>query len=119
MHIGHHGIHIALDLCVRHGEQGEGAITKGCRSAQRNQCVHVGRTVPQTLEPADKKLLIDDHNDHRQQQLQKPHCHMVAVEKRGQRPAPHHVPHGNVHQYDPEAQRSEEPFFQHRGFPVF
>ena len=67
VHIDHDRIHLALYLGVRHGEQGEGAVAKGCRSAQRNQSVHVGRTMPQALKPADKKLLIDDHDDHRQQ----------------------------------------------------
>ena len=75
------------------GRQGEGAVNKGCGRTQRNPSVHVGRTVPQALEAADEELLIDDHDDHRQQQLQKPHCHMVAVKKGWQRPAPQHVPH--------------------------
>ena len=34
---------------------------------------------------------------------------MVAVKPVGQGPAPHHVPHGEVHQYQQKAQRSDQP----------
>ena len=93
VHIGHHSVHVAPHLRVRHGKQGKGAVPEGRRRAQRDQRVHVGRAVPQAFESADEKFLVDDHDNDGQQQLQKPHGHMIAVEKGGQRPAPHHVSH--------------------------
>ena len=66
------------------------------------------------LEAADEELLVDDHNDDRQQQLRQPHCDMVADIELWQRPAPHHVPHREIHQDEQEAKRREKPALQHR-----
>ena len=37
---------------------------------------------------------------------------MVPVKKRGKPPAPHHVPHGNIHQNQQKAERPDEPSFE-------
>jgi ethanolamine utilization protein EutS len=55
--------------------------------------------VEQALEAADEELLVDDHHDARQQQLNQTHGNVVAVEPVGERPAPHHVAHREVHQH--------------------
>ena len=65
--------------------------------------------MPQGLIAADEELLVDDHDDHRQQQLGQPHGHMVVVVKRRQGPAPHHVAHGKVHQHQQKAHGPDKP----------
>ena len=41
-----------------------------------------------------------------------PDGNVVAVKPAGQRPAPHHVPHGEIHQHQQKADRGDEPPFQ-------
>ena len=99
----HHVVHdervVAVYLGAGYGEQGVGAPEKAGRRTQRHQCIHVGGTVEQALEAADEELLVDDHHDARQQQLDQTHGNVVAVEPVGERPAPHHVAHRKIHQH--------------------
>ena len=62
----------------------------------------------EAFEAADEKLLVDDHDDARQDQLDEAHGDVVAVEPVRQGPAPHHVAHGEVHQHQQETQRGDE-----------
>ena len=100
---------IAPELGAGHGEEGVGAVDKGRRGAQGHQRIHIGRTVPEALIAGDEKLLVDDHDDGCQQQLQKPHGHVVLREKSWNRPAPHHVAHGEIHQNRQKAHRPQQP----------
>ena len=102
-HIVHDRVHIAPHLRARHGKKSVGAVHKGRRRAQRHQRIHVGRTAPQALKPADKELLVDDHDNDRQKQLGQAHGHMIVVVESGQGPAPHHMAHGEVHQHQQKA----------------
>ena len=72
----------------------------------------------QALEATDKEFLIDNHNCHGQNQLQKALGHIVVLQVGRDRPAPHHVPHGEIHEYDQKYQRRNQPVSQHRGFPI-
>ena len=119
MHIVHDCIHIAFHLGIGHGKQGIGAVHKCCAGTQCDQGVHVRRTVKQALETADEKLPVDDHNNNGKQHLHQSHGNMVAVEKAGQRPVPHHVSHGNIHQNRQESHRGDQTLFQHRGIVIF
>ena len=112
--IGHHRRAVAPDLRRRHGEEGIGAVAKGGGGAQRHQRIHIGCAAPQALKAADEKPLIDDHDGRRQQQLGQAHGYMIVLIKGGQGPAPHHVPHGNIHQRQQKAQRPEQPVLQLR-----
>ena len=73
-------------LRAGHGEEGVGAPDKAGRGAQRHQRIHVGGAVDQALEAADEELLVDDHDDARQQQLNKAHGDVGAVEPVGECP---------------------------------
>ena len=117
-HVIHNRVHIAPHLRARHGEEGVGTVHKGRRRAQRHQRIHVGRAVPQALEAADKEFLVDDHDNDRQKQLGQPHGHVIIVIESRQRPAPHHVTHGEVHQHQQEAHRPDQPLFQKRGLVI-
>ncbi len=103
---------IAVYLGAGHGEEGVGAPHEACHGAEGHQRVHIGRAVDEALETADEELLVDDHDDACQQQLDKAHGNVVAVEPVRQGPAPHHMAHGEVHQYQQEAQRGDEPPFE-------
>ena len=107
-HIVHDQLAVAVHLGAGHGKQRVGAPHKACHGAQRHQRVHVGRAVDEALEAVDEELLVDDHHDARQQQLDKAHGNMVAVKPVGQRPAPHHVAHGEVHQHQQKAHRCDQ-----------
>ena len=118
MHIAHDGLRIAAHLRARHGKERIRAVDKRRRRAERHERVHVRHAVPERLVAADEKLLVDDHDDHRQQQLCQAHGNMVTVIKARQRPAPHHVPHGKIHQDEQKAQRPAEPAPQSRRLVV-
>ena len=118
VHVGHDALHVSLRLRLRHCEQRIDAPDKGCHGAEGDQRVHIGRAPPEAPEAADKKRLIDDHDDTGQQQLHQSHGHMIPVEPRRQRPAPHHMAHGEVHQHQQEANRRDQAFFQLRRFVI-
>ena len=102
-HVGHDRVHIAPYLRARHGEKSVGAVNERRRRAQRHQRIHVRRTVPQALETADKEFLVDDHDDNGQKHLSQAHGHMIVIVEGGQRPAPHHMAHREVHQHQQKA----------------
>ena len=116
--VGHDRRAIASRLGGGHGKQRIGAVTKGRRRAQGHQGIHVRGPVPEALEAADKKLLVDHHDRRRQQQLGQPLGHMVSLVEGRQRPAPHHVPHGKVHQHRQKQQGPEQALFQRQGLMV-
>ncbi len=107
-HIVHDEFVIAIDLSTGHGEEGVSAPHEACHGAEGHQRVHVGCAVDEALEAVEEELLVDDHDDPGQQQLDKTHGDVVAVEPVGEGPAPHHVAHGEVHQNQQEAQRGDE-----------
>ena len=107
-HVVHDGLLVAAHLRARHGKERIRAVHERRRRPERHERVHVRCTVPERLIAADEKLLVDDHDDHRQQQLRQAHGDMVAVIKLRQRPAPHHVAHGKIHQHEQKAQRPEK-----------
>ena len=109
---------VAVHLRSGHGEQHNGRIDKRRAGAHRDQGVHVGSPVEQTLKAADEKLLVDHHDNAREQHLDDPHGHMISVKKGGQRPSKHHMPHGKVHEYQQKAQGRDQPLFQDRRLVV-
>ena len=109
---------VAIHLRTGHGEEGVGAPEEAGRGTKRHQRIHVGGAVEEALEAVDEELLVDDHHDARQQKLNEAHRDMVAIEPVGERPAPHHVPHGKVHQHRQEEKGGNEPLFQFGGLVV-
>ena len=99
-HIVHDSSVISCYLRSGHFKQRKGAVQKGRGRTECHQRIHIRCAVPQTFKSGDEKLLIDHHNDHRQQKLGQPHRHMVIVVKMRKRPAPHHMSHGKVHEND-------------------
>ena len=118
VHIGHHAGHVAVHLRPRHGKQRIHAPHKRGHGAERDKRVHIGRAPPEALEAADKEFLIDHHDDARKQQLHQTHGDVVAVKPLRQRPIPHHMPHGEVHQHQQEDHGGDQPLFQLRRFVV-
>ena len=53
----------------------------------------------EALEAADKKLLVDHHDDTCQQQLQQSHGNVIIVEKCREGKPEHHVSHGKIHEH--------------------
>ena len=52
------------------------------------------------------------------QQLYQTHGDVVSIKEGGQRPAPHHMAHGEIHQRDQKADGDDESFFHLRGLCV-
>ena len=69
MHVAHDRVHAAFHLGVCHHEQGVGAPGEGGTGSEGYQGVHIRRTVQQALKAADKKFLVDHHDDHGEKEL--------------------------------------------------
>ena len=93
------------------------AVEEGGRGAEGDERVHVGRPVPEAFETVDEELAVDEHDDDRQQHLHDPEVHAVR-EKVRHRPAPHHVPHREVHEEQGQRHRPHEPAKEFRGLGV-
>ena len=105
---------VSPHLRAGHGKEGIGAVYKRSARAERNKRIHVRRAAPQALESADKEVLIDDHDRGRKQQLRKAHRDVVPRKECRQRPAPHHVSHGNIHEREQESDRQKQSAFETR-----
>ena len=108
MHIRHSPCHILTGQGSGHGKKSIKAVNIGSACSQSYQGVHIRRFVDQPLKSADKELLVDDHDHSGQQQFHQANGHMVFCQGRRDRPVPHHMSHGEVHQRNPEAQGSYE-----------
>ena len=119
----HHVIHncgrISVYLRSCHGEQCIDTPQKRCHGTKCYQSIHIRRTVPQTLKSADKKFLVDHHDDSCKKQLYQSHGNVVAVKPFRQRPSPHHMSHGKVHQHQQKSYGCDEAPFQNRGLMIF
>ena len=114
MHVAHDRVHIPAHLCSGHRKQCIDAVSKRCGRTERHKGVHIRGAMPQALEAADKKLLIDHHDRDSKEQLYQSHCDVIPVEKGRQRPVPHHMPHRHIHERDQKHERSNQTFFQKR-----
>ena len=81
-HIRHDRLVVLVDHRAGHGEQHVDAPHERHAAAHRNQRIHIRRAVQHAVEPADKKFLVDEHDDRREDHLYKPHRDVVPVEKR-------------------------------------
>ena len=109
MHVGHDALQVAVHLSRRHGKQGVQAVAKGRRRSKGHQRIHIGRSVDQAFKSADKKLLVDHHDDSCQQKLGNPYRHVIFCQRRRKRPVPHHMSHRQIHQRNQETKRSNQP----------
>ena len=107
-----------MQLCMGHAEEHGQAVPKGRCGSQRHQSVHVGRAFHQGFETADEEFLVDDHNDGRQHQLEQGDRQRVLRQDSGQRPAPHHMAHADIHQHQQESQRPDQPLLELRRFVI-
>ena len=101
-----------------HGEQRTHAVYERSAGTERNKRIHIRRAVYQTFDAGNEKLLVDDHHSGCKEHLNKPHRNVVALEERGERPAPHHMSHGKVHQYQQECGGGDQPADQFRRFGI-
>ena len=113
-HVVHDSGRIAVDLSSCHGEECVDTPYKRCHGTEGNECIHVRGTMPQALESADEKFLVDDHDDSGKQKLYKTHCDMVVIKPCRQRPAPHHMSHGEVHQHEQKSDGSDQTMLEDR-----
>ena len=109
---------IAVQLRGRHGKQRIGAVAEGSGGTEGHKRIHIRRAVQQAAEAAEEEALVDDHDDDRQQHLGKAHGDMVARQEARQRPAPHHMAHGGVHQHEQKSDRRDKAALQLRRFMV-
>ena len=109
MHVRHDACHIAVHLCRRHGKKRIQAVSKRCCRTKRHQRIHIGGPMNQPFEAADEKLLVDHHDDARQQKLGDSDSHMILRQRLRQRPVPHHMSHGQIHQRNQETERGNQP----------
>ena len=67
---------------------------------------------------ADEEFLVDDHDHAGEQQFNEAHGHMISRQCFGYRPIPHHMPHGQVHQRNQQAQGGNKPLFELWGLVI-
>ena len=111
-HIGVHRVHVHLAKADADLIDGVDAVHDGGAGAQRDQRIHVRRTLPQRLKADDIILAVDIDDGQQQQKLRERERHRVfhTEEARGQRPA-HHVAHREIEQRDGEEEREREALF--------
>ncbi len=119
MHVAHDSGHIAAHLGICHGEQRVGAVQERRARAERHKGIHIRCAVDEPFKAADEELLVDDHDDDGEEQLDEAHRDVVVFEKIRQRPAPHHMPHGDVHEHSQKADGRDETLFELWSFAVF
>ena len=71
------------------------------------------------LKTVYKKLLIDHHDDARQEHLNDPYPHHVMFKESRSRPPPHRDPHREIHQYEQEYNRTDKPVPEDRYLFIF
>ncbi len=103
---------------IAHKEQGHHTPGKGGKGTQCHKGIHIGGTMEEPTGAADKEPLVNHHHCGCQQQLHQPHGHMIALKPPRNGQPQHHMPHGEVHQYQQKAQGGEEAAFQHGCFPI-
>ena len=118
VHVRHHGFSVPRQLVAGHLEQDQGAPDKGGHGTHGHQGIHIGGQMQQALKAAGKKSAVDHHDDPCQDHLRQPHGNVVSLKECRQRPAPHHMSHGAVHQNQKDADGRDQAPAQHRCFPV-
>ena len=119
LHIAHDCIRVPFYLSICHHKQGIGAPGKGGTGAQCYQSIHIGRTVEQTLKATDKEFLVDDHDRNGKQELYQSHCDVISFKEFRQRPSPHHMAHGEIHERNQKKNGAQQTAFHDRCFLVF
>ena len=109
VHPRHGRFRAAVHLRIGHHEKRINAPQKRSRSTQRNERIHIGRTMHNALKAGDEELFVDDHDDDRQQKLDKPHSDMVPLQPSRYRPAPHMRAHGKIHEHEKKAEAYKQP----------
>ena len=94
----HGGLNIAVYRRVTHLEEHCGAVYICRRAPEGDERIHIRRAVKKALGSADKKALIYDRHGSCQKELIKSYRKRVRGENFRQRPAPHQVSHGYIHQ---------------------
>ena len=117
-HIVHNSGRITVYLCSCHGKEGIYAPYERGHGTQSYQGIHIRGTMPQALEAADKEFLVDDHDDACKKKLYQSHGNVVVVKPGRERPSPHHVSHGEVHQYQQKSYRCNKAAFQNGGLMI-
>ena len=98
--IQRHQIHVGSSVRNqdRHPVKDVDGPAEGHARAECHKCIHVRRTVKQRLESGGEEVLVDDHHGCRQEHLCQCQSQMIVREECRERPSPHIVAHGDVHQ---------------------
>ena len=118
MHILGNGSRISVKLRSGHCKKLKCAVSESRARSERNKCIHIRRTVNYTFESVHEKMLIYDHDRDGQKKLRKSHRHMIFLKEPRERPIPHHVSHGEVHEHRKERKRCDKSFPESGRFAV-
>ena len=99
---------IAVHQHTAHSEQDNRAVPERRRRAQRYQRIHVRRTVQKAPRTAHEKSLIDEQDRPRQEQFQHAQRQRIPCQRCKQRPSPHHMSHGYIHQGQEKGNRCDQ-----------
>ena len=118
MHEVHGMFEIACRLRAGHGKERIEAVDERRARAEGDQRIHIGRAVDHALDSGNEELLVDEHDDGGEDHLNEADGDRIVVEERRQRPAPHRMAHGHIHEHGEEAERGEEAASEDGGFPI-
>ena len=105
-----HGLPIPVAHAVSHPEQGKDTVDQGGNGAYRDQRIHIGGLVPQSLQSPAVVHPVQIHRGQSQEKLQQRRHQgiLCSVIPMGLRQA-HHMSHGEIHQYDQAGKGPDEP----------
>ena len=103
-------LHVARAQAGAHAVNRKHAVHQRGGRADRDERVHVGRAVPQRLEPVDKKRAVQIDDGQAQQKLgQRVGDGVFHPQKHPRQRQPHHMPHREIHQRDEKRDRPDQP----------
>ena len=108
----------ALSDHAAHFVKDEKAPAETDRGTKCHERIHIRSAVYQRPKSAGEKLAVDKHHNKRQQHLRQGQCQMIVLKPYRQRPVPHVMAHGDVHQHQQEADRQRQAALQFRSLMI-
>ena len=91
---------------------------EGNSRAERHEGIHIRRAMGEGFPAGKKEIFIDIHHDEGKEHFCQSKSQMIMVEKCGNRPAEHIMPHGDIYEERKKYSRPYEAPFELRRFMV-
>ena len=102
-----------------HQKQNGRTVCERCTASECDERVHVRSAVHEAFKTARKKLPVDKHDGDRKKHFIERNRHGIVVHGKRNRPLPHDVPHGHIHERHEQNERSDKTLYKVRRFRIF